>query len=335
MKTLDKCPSTLQPGFNGYSPIAVRLLFDGTIVSPMIDIDLESEQGQKTAQENQSNLSISGAQEKFSAVVDHGVLRLAKSSEQGTHILKPAPDNHRLIGRKQLPANEHLTMQIAAQVYGVRTACNALCFGRNGQLIYVTRRFDVKPDLTKWQMEDFASVLGVTEQGSGENFKYQGNYAQIADAIRRIVPAWMIETERFFRLVLFNYIYANEDAHLKNFSIIITDGECRLAPAYDLINTHVHLDSGRDLALDGGLADDIEPSDAYQRTGHPCRLDFERFARRIGLPEKRFIKLLNLFATIPPETYRLIDASFLDARTKRTYKRIIQERTARFNRLSD
>lgn len=211
--------------------------------------------------------------------------------------------------------------------------CDCYRIRRYGKLLFVKR---LKPSLAGDPRYRAALLPSSCSQAAHSTCApTSGNYAQIADAIRRIVPAWMIETERFLRLVLFNYIYANEDAHLKNFSIIITDGECRLAPAYDLINTHVHLDSGRDLALDGGFADDIEPSDVYQRTGHPCRLDFERFARRIGLPEKRFIKLLNLFATIPPETYRLIDASFLDARTKRTYKRIIQERTARFNRLSD
>lgn len=39
----------------------------------------------------------------------------------------------------------------------------------------------------------------------------------MGELIQRYVPAWKIEMERFFRLVLFNYLFSNGDAHLKNF----------------------------------------------------------------------------------------------------------------------
>jgi hypothetical protein len=35
MKTIEVCPSMLMPGFAGYSPHAVKTLFDGVTVSPM------------------------------------------------------------------------------------------------------------------------------------------------------------------------------------------------------------------------------------------------------------------------------------------------------------
>ena len=331
MKTLTICPATLQPGFDTYCPAARKSLFDGQAVSPILDFDLEMDYEMPAARENMNNMSISGAQEKYSAVVEKGKIRLSYPGEQATHILKPAPLNYNLSTRKQIPANEHLTMQIAAQVYGIQTAENALCFTPKGQAVYITRRFDVKPNNTKFPMEDFASILGITEQGADSNFKYDGNYAMIANAIRNFVPAWMIEVERFFKVVVFNYLYANEDAHLKNFSLINRNGEYSLAPAYDLINTRIHLESS-DLALRGGLAPDIEPSEALVKTGHLCRMDFERFAQRIGLPEKRVEKILNLFMEIHPESYALIDRSFLNDKMKRSYKRIIEQRRQWFVR---
>lgn len=331
MKSLTVCPATLQPGFVTYSPAARKTLFDGKKVSPILDFDLEKDYATPTARENMNNMSISGAQEKYSAVVEKGRIRLALPGEQATHILKPAPLNYSLSTRKQIPANEHLTMQIAAQIYGIKTAANALCFTSKGQPVYITRRFDVKPDKTKFPMEDFASILGITEQDGDSNFKYDGNYAMMADAIRRFVPAWMIEVENFFKVVLFNYLYANEDAHLKNFSLINRNGEYSLSPAYDLVNTRIHLESS-DLALKGGLSPDIEPSDALLKTGHLCRLDFERFACRIGLPEKRAKRLLDLFMNITPEVYALIDRSFLNDKMKRSYKRVIEQRRQWFVR---
>jgi len=66
-------------------------------------------------------------------------------------------------------------------------------------------------------------------------------------------------------------------------------GEYALAPAYDLLNTSLHID-GDDFGLNGGLSPEIEKSDVYERTGHPCRLDFMRFGDLIGLKEKRVEK---------------------------------------------
>ena len=335
MKAIEVCPSTLRTGFDTYSPQAIKELFDGQPVSLFIDIDFEKESDQQQAMENMNNMSISGAQEKFSAIIDNGKIRLTHDGEQATHILKPPPFNLSLSTRKQIPANEHLTMQIASQVYGIRTASNGLCFSSSGQPVYITKRFDVLSGVKAYAQEDFAAILGMTEEGGDSNFKYNGNYAQIADAIRRFVPAWMPQIEQFFRLVVFDYLFANEDAHMKNFSLINRGGEYFLAPAYDLINTCIHIQSGSDLGLKDGLATDIEKSDVYDRTGHPCRLDFERFADRIGLPKKRATLVLDLFMQIPQDTYDLIERSFLNDKMKRTYKRVIEERLTRFVRQSE
>lgn len=332
MKAINVCPATLKPGYSGYSPRAVKLLFDGVAVSPFLDIDFERDRDQQQTKDNMNNMSISGAQEKFAAVIDNGKIRLSREGEQATYILKPAPFNLSLSTRKQIPANEHLTMQIAAQVYGIRTAVNGVCFSRNGQPVYITKRFDVEGGKKYCLQEDFAAILQMTEEGSDSNYKYHGSYAQIADAIRKIIPAWMPQMEQFFRMVVFNYLFANEDAHMKNFSLVKKGKEYFLAPAYDLINTCVHIQSGSDLGLLDGLSPDIDKSDAYDKTGHPCRLDFERFAERIGLPKKRAHMVLDMFMDIQQETYGLINRSFLNDKMKRSYKRIIEERKERFIR---
>ncbi|MBR1882576.1 MAG: hypothetical protein IJ808_06110, partial [Muribaculaceae bacterium] len=98
------------------------------------------------------------------------------------------------------------------------------------------------------------------------------------------------------------------------------------------INTCVHIQSGSDLGLKDGLSPSIEKSDVYERTGHPCRLDFERFAERIGLPKKRADMVLDKFMDIPQETYALINRSFLNDKMKRSYKLVIEERKERFIR---
>ena len=43
----------------------------------------------------------------------------------------------------QVPANEHLTMQIAKQVFKLKVAENALIFFQNGEPAHLTKRFDI------------------------------------------------------------------------------------------------------------------------------------------------------------------------------------------------
>lgn len=225
-------------------------------------------------------------------------------------------------------------MQIASQVYGIKTASNGLCFTPKGRIVYITKRFDILPDGTKMLMEDFASVVGRNEQEDGKDFKYSGCYEDIAVAIRKNVSAWMVDMERFFEIVVFNYIFANGDDHLKNFSLILQGQDYRLAPAYDLMNTSLHV-LGDDLGLDGGLSPNIEKSDVYIKTGHPCRRDFERFGERIGLVASRVDRILDKYMLLPKSAVALVGRSYLSVKMKRYYLRIVNERIARYNRVLD
>lgn len=334
MIEIKNCPSLLQEGLTTYSPKASRLLFDGSKVNPTLDFDIDEFREAGDIVKAMHRISVSGVQEKFPAVIDNGKIRISSDNERSTHILKPAPWDKTLRDRKLIPANEHLTMQIASQVYGIQTAPNGLCFTPKGQPVYITRRFDVMADKSKIPMEDFASVVGKNEQTNGTQFKYNGSYEDIAKAIRTNVAAWMVDMERFFELVVFNYIYANGDAHFKNFSLILSGQDYRLAPAYDLLNTSLHA-SNEDFGLDSGLSPDIEKSDIFESTGHPCRLDFERFGAKIGLVRKRMDKILDKYMSIPEQTKALTELSFLTVKVKRNYLRIVKERTDIFTRTSE
>ena len=334
MIDIKHCPSCLDDGFITYSPKAARILFDGHKVSPYLDFEFDGVRDRQLMIEAMHRISVSGVQEKFPAVIEKGHIRIAGDDEQSTYILKPAPWDETLRERKQIPANEHLTMQIASQVYGIKTAANGLCFTPKGKIVYITKRFDVLPDGSKLLMEDFAAVIGRNEQEDGTEFKYRGCYEDIALAIKKNVSAWMVDMERFFELVVFNYIYGNGDDHLKNFSLILQEQDYRLAPAYDLMNTSLHV-LGDDLGLNGGLSPNIEKSDEYNRTGHPCRRDFERFGERIGLVASRANRILDKFMRMPESAMGLVDRSFLNDNMKRYYLRVVNERIARFNRVSD
>ncbi|WP_456087729.1 type II toxin-antitoxin system HipA family toxin [Parabacteroides sp.] len=335
MKDIHVCPSTLKAGFQTYCPAAIKSLFAGIKVSHQTDFTISEENTIKELNENVGRLSLSGVQEKYSAVIKDARITLTPQGMQGTYIIKPAPTDRRIRNRKQLPANESLTMQIARQVYKISTAENGMFFFSDGEPAYLTKRFDVLPTGKKLAQEDFASLTGKNETTHGADYKYTGTYEDIANKIKQYVKAWQIETARFFVLVLFNYLFSNDDAHLKNFSLQQTeDGDYILTPAYDLLNTSLHINEG-DFALQGGLSEQIERSDVYEQKGHPCQTDFIRFGRQIGLPQNIIDKAIKPFLEEQAKVKELIANSFLDEKLKRMYWSSYTERLNRLRRSSN
>ena len=318
MKDLTVCPSILQEGYDTYSPVARRTLFDGHAVSHIFS---EPSPDTGTVEANEAvksvgRISLSGAQPKFSIVVDDDKLRYIREGEQGTFILKPRPTAYQIINRDFCVANEHVTMQIASQVYGIETAANAICFFNDGTPAYITRRFDVHSK-GKYKQEDFAALLGYTKDNAGSNYKYdKASYEECAEVIHKYVKATLVDIRRFFRIILFNFVTLNDDAHLKNFSLIERNGEYRLSPAYDLINTSLQLMNPHIFALDKGL---FKEGMAFSDTHTISRSDFEEFGKRIGLPVKVIKQEIDMFATEQPLVKELLGRSFLSPSLQKQY----------------
>ena len=331
MKTINVCPGTLASGFSTYSPLCLRKVFEGKKVSHVLDMSIDDDTGVDIITAI-NKISISGVQEKISAIIKKGKIIITPEGESGRYILKPIPEHKSLRFRHNIPANEHLTMQIANQVYKINTAANALAFFADGNPLYITKRFDYKADGSKIKQDDFASIAGKTERNSGKDFKYSGSYEDIAKLLKQSVSAWQVEMEKFFTLVVFNYLFSNGDAHLKNFSLQETDGgDYVLTPAYDLMNTSIHINDG-DFALQDGLIPESAYSDVYSQTLHPCKDDFITFGTRIGVLPKKIVSIIEMFATEQPKVYELIENSFLEEKVKRMYKQSYLERLHRFQR---
>ncbi|MFN8396542.1 MAG: HipA domain-containing protein [Bacteroidia bacterium] len=293
----------------------MKSAFRGTLP---FDLATNDEDVQDKLRENRRRISISGFQEKYSLVLEKNRLRLTKQGEQGTFILKPPPHDP-LRRPEEIPANEHLTMQIARQVFGIHTAENAMIFSPDGTPAYITRRFDLRPDGRKWGVEDFASLSNFTQDNAGEDFKFNSSYEEMGLLIQNLLPAWRIEIERFFTIVVFNYLFSNGDAHLKNFSLLETvDGDYRLSPAYDLMDSYIHV-SDADFALHKGLFADTILSKHAVPAPPATGKDFVEFGRRIGILERRMDALLKPFQTLQNKVELMTERSFLTESSKNTY----------------
>ncbi len=315
---IKNCPGTLAKGFNTYSNLSLKYFFGGRKVSHILPYyEPGNSEDSGIFIENRKRISVSGVQEKVSLLLENNKLRLTRDGEHGTYILKPIPRD--LKKTNQVPANEHLTMQIAKQAYGILTAENALIFFKGGEPAYITKRFDLKKDGSNLGKEDFASLAGKSAEISGTDFKYEYSYEAMAGLIKKFVPAWKIEMEKFLALILFNYLFSNGDAHLKNFALLETSaGDHLLSPAYDLINTSIHVNDS-DFALKDGLFENDYKSATLQRTNHPGQKDFMEFAYRIGIRETRADKIIKPFIQRNEMVKTLVESSFLNDQTKKTY----------------
>jgi serine/threonine-protein kinase HipA len=114
------------------------------------------------------------------------------------------------------------------------------------------------------------------------------------------------------KLLIFNYLFSNGDAHFKNFSLIETSvGDFKLSPAYDLLNSKIHIED-KDFALEDGLL----PKNLTQGK---LFSQFRILSERAGINEKVYDDLLYKMLNQTDLVEKLIFSSFLDEKTQRNY----------------
>lgn len=328
LSNIQYCPSTLQSGFNTYSPAAQLTLFGSrskkvSHVLPFTAPGINAIQTQEF-NEKRKRISISGVQEKYSLKLEKNELLLTDTA--GTHILKPIPAE-RLDRVGDLSANEHLTMQISTQIFGIKTAANGMIFFEDGSPAYITRRFDYKPNSReKYLVEDFATLLAKSPEKEDHDFKYNASYLDIAEHIRRYCAATPVVLLGFFRLLLFNYLIANGDAHLKNFSLMETDqGDFVLSPAYDLLCTALHLNDSP-LALHGGLYEKDYEEAGFATFGCYTASSFKAFAKKAGVADRLANREIERTLACVPGAIELVKRSFLSDDGKAKYISMVEGR---------
>jgi len=322
------CQGCLKESEDGYCPKCRKELFDGKRVSSVLSFNSPYEEDSEAFLDHTKKISISGVQVKYSLRLENNDLQLTERG--GQFILKPIPTGtFKLLD--QAPANEHLTMQIAKQVFKLTAPPNALIFFKDGSPAYLVRRFDHTKD-GKLQQEDFAQIAQMTSETHGENYKYDLSYEEIAELIKKHIPTHRIENEKFFRLIIFNYVFSNGDAHLKNFSAIQSaQGDYVLTPVYDLLCTRIHSPSESDMALtlfkDGF-------SKTYEAYGFYTYQDFYEFGQLLSIKESRVKKIIAEFMEPPELVYTLINQSFLKDEIKTTYKNCYEDQVKRLGMMA-
>ena len=260
--------------------------------------------------------SISGVQDKVQLLRKRGGFEVVESG--GTHILKPVPRSGYMRLPGDVPANEALTMDIAWRVFRIQVAQHELVRLADGELAYLTQRFD-RQNGRKILQEDFCQLSGRSPETHGANYKYDASYEELAQLVRRFCPAHAVENPQVFFLVLFNYVFSNGDAHLKNFSLFAgPQGDYILTPAYDLLDTAVHVpNEAAATALD--FFADGHFTHAYETLGFHSSADFVELGACFGVREAEVRRDIERFSACRDRVEQMVAASALSDQARELY----------------
>jgi serine/threonine-protein kinase HipA len=235
---------------------------------PFIDLTLAGVS--LKAQEMVGKMSISGVQPKLSVRLadKDNEPRLEVTGEGGQYILKP-----QVQAFANLPENEELCMTIAQDI-GIDAPAHCLVHLKDKSLAYVVKRFD-REGRRKIHQEDFVQILQKDD-------KYSGSVEEIGRKLKAVSEVPGLDVQLFFERIVFNFLIANGDAHMKNYSIIYDEeGRVRLAPAYDLVCSRIVLPNEADesaLTIQG-------------RKSKIRRKEMDLLADNLEIPEKvRFVR---------------------------------------------
>lgn len=193
--------------------------------------------------------SLAGVQLKFSAVMEAtGGLTIPAEGVGGSWIIKLPSMKF-----EGVPENEYAMMELARtiginvpevrlipldQITGLPDDVTRM----KGNALAV-KRFDRAEDGSAVHIEDFAQVFGLFPERKYE----RASYRNIAEVLWAETGADGVA--EFVRRLVFNTLIGNADMHLKNWSLIYSDGrQAQLAPGYDFVSTIAYLPD-TDMAL--------------------------------------------------------------------------------------
>jgi serine/threonine-protein kinase HipA len=227
----------------------------------------------------------------------------------GNYILKPQNSLY-----PQMPENEHLSMKLA-ELFKIDTVPANMIRLQSGELCFITKRIDRNPDGSKNHMIDFLQILELSD-------KYKGTTETLGKTIGDLSVNTLFDKLRFFESVVFNFIIGNNDMHLKNYSMLLSEMGWVLSPFYDLLNVKMILPKDKeDMALLlGGKKENF-------KKGY-----FDQLGLVLKLNEKQTKGVYKKLQKWLPLAIQLIEISFLKSEFQESYKKLITERVKLFTK---
>lgn len=305
------CYKSLSDTITGDFHEQCSLVFFGTKQQPVFDHSLK-QMAELAKNVVERSIAVPGVQPKLSLSIVKSALHDEKKGRLtvvgalgGNFILKP-PSDHFV----EMPENEHLTMRIA-EAFNINTVKSSLIRLQSGELAYITKRIDRTETGEKIHMLDMFQLTEAFD-------KYKSSMEKVGKALNEFSDNTLLDKLYFLELSMFCFLTGNNDMHLKNFSMIHSDGIWILSPAYDLLNVAIiNPDDQEELALT------LEGKKKKLKWEH-----FEKLGVGLGLNEKQLKGILARFKKNKPIALSWIENSFLSEAYKIKYKELLEERYA-------
>lgn len=303
---MSRCPITYETISEGrYSRKALHKL--SPKLDELLDLPYSVEEQIHEAEKRATKMSIQGVQPKLSAKLNVKGKVFEVVDTGGRFILKPQNQLYRC-----LPENEAITMHLASAV-GIETPFHGMIYAKDDTLTYFIKRFD-RQGYRKRALEDFAQLAGLSRVT-----KYNYSMERLVPILEQHCTFPKLEKLKLLRLTLFNYLVGNEDAHLKNFSLIRVNQKIQLSPAYDLLNTTIVMKATEELALPlNGKKNNLNRN-----------LFFNYYAiDQLNLTERVIDQVDQEFRSSIDSWKSLIEKSFLTEELKQEYWEVVSQRRA-------
>ena len=257
---------------------------------------------------NIGKMSISGVQIKASVKLNKEANIIEIIQAGGTHILKPEPSEY-----PELPQNENICMNIA-EALGMNVPPHGLFYLADKKICYIIRRFDRDVHGQKIHVEDMAQLLDLPSDS-----KYESSLEKIGTAILKYSRRPYLDLADFLERAIFCFLIGNGDMHLKNWSLISSEGNYHLAPCYDFISSKLYLPFEDESALTiNGKRNKIELS------------DFAELAVYLKVEEKSFQNTINKIKNSKVTILKILDKNPSGFTKAGQLRDIILERYKRF-----
>ena len=193
--------------------------------------DLRQDSTTWLGREFTGQFSLAGAQAKPALLFEDGRWGVPKGAEPTSHILKPAVE-----GLVDQDLNEHLCLDAAHQA-GLTTAETRVQPFADESAIVVTRYDRSEDNGTRLRVhqEDLCQALSLPPGSKYQNDGGPGP-ADVVRLFRDVMAPRAAEdaVSRFLDALAWNWIIAGPDAHAKNYSLLLSGSDVRLAPMYDV-----------------------------------------------------------------------------------------------------
>lgn len=180
--------------------------------------------------EDRGHFSLAGAQRKTAFFFDGKNWYLPEGSTPTTHILKPP-----IPGFEAQEANECFCLWLASEMGLITTNCKIQTF--ENERAIVVERFDRYRDqeggLQRIHMEDYCQASAIPPTR-----KYQTDGGPNPEYILNLIESCSepeVDKLHFIEALFFNWLVLGTDAHAKNYSLLLGEGnQVVLAPLYDI-----------------------------------------------------------------------------------------------------